>query len=577
MGILKINRLSAIFLLLFSLHAFAQNDNSKAIQKFSDAKFGIFMHWGLYSQLGYTEWSQNSFEIQADEYKKLSKSFNPVFFDANKWAQLIKASGAKYCVFTAKHHESFSMYKTSFSDYSIEKTPFKKDILAILAKSLKREKIDLGIYYSVMDWHHPDYLPRRYFDIRDASTAKISLYKDFFKNQVIELIEKFEPSILWFDGEWENTHDSIETIDILNSIKTRNSNILINNRLSRYYRGDFQTPENVVPATGLKDKNGNPLVWEVCHTINDSWGYNPYSKEFLSERDIIRMLIDIVSKGGNLLLNIGPKPDGSIQSEFSERLEALGRWLNINGEAIFETQASIFPSLPFYGRSTTKGNNIYLHVFMKPKNGILKLPLLKNNILKIYTLKEQKKLDYKIVNQQIEINLPEKLYDNNASVIKIETDSKPQLADVLPIFETENCIELSPENGVLTLESKGLKVEQYYDKLRIKKWTSKHNDITLEWNFETKDAKFMDMKLLAANVFEKGGDCKIQIVIDDYFFSNTLPQREPWTYANKYIYDGVNFQKVFLKEGKHRVIFKTLLTDEQQIIFDKIILIPSTN
>jgi alpha-L-fucosidase len=572
---MKINKIFLFAVFIFVLpQLYAQSDKNEALKRFKDAKLGIFIHWGLYSQIGYTEWCQNNFEIQAENYKQLAETFNPKNFNSDEWAKLIKSSGAKYCVFTAKHHEGFSMYNTSFSDYSINNTPYKKDILGMLAKSLKNNNIELGIYYSVMDWYHPDYLPRRYFDKRDITNANTGRYKLFFRNQVMELIEKYNPSILWFDGEWENTHDSTETVDILNSIYSKKSNILINNRLSRYYKGDFQTPENVIPATGIKDDRGEPLIWEVCHTINDSWGYNPYSKEFLSERDIIRTLIDVVSKGGNLLLNIGPAPDGKIQTEFVERLNALGKWLSVNGESIYETDASVFPFLPFYGRSTTKGDKIYIHVFMKPKSGKLNIPLLNNKILEVYTLNDKRKLNYKIANQQIEIELPEKLYDNNASVIVVKLDSKPQPADVLPVFEVDNNIELSPENGLMPLDTKGLKAEQYYDKLRIRKWTAKQNDITIEWNFETKTEKFFNMKLFAANAFEKGGDCKIQIAIDNQNYTNVLPQREPWSYANKYIYDGVDFGKILLKEGKHKIIFKTSLIEDQQIIFEKILLTP---
>ncbi len=541
---------------------------------FQDAKFGIFIHWGLYSQIGYTEWCQNHFEIQADDYVKLEKTFNPKKYDPNAWAALIKASGAKYCVITSKHHEGFSMYDSRFSDYSIMNTPYKKDILAMLAKSLKSENINFGIYYSVMDWHHPDYLPRRYFDKRPAAKADISKYKEFFKNQVGELIDKYQPKLLWFDGDWENTHDSIETMNVVSMMKLKKPDLLFNNRLSRFSQGDFKTPENTVPATGLKDENGKALVWEVCHTINDSWGYDPFSNEFMSERDLIRLLVDIVSKGGNLLLNIGPKPDGSIQNEFVERLEAMGKWLAKNGESIYRTQASIFPDLSFYGRSTTKNNSIFLHVFMLPENEVVSVPLLKNTIKKIYTLKDSKTLKYTIENNQILITLNKNSVDINDEVIVIECDTKPELANVLPSYSTELPIELNCENIKIPLENKGLKAEQYFNKMRIRKWTAKQNDIEVEWNFETNTDQVFSIQLHAANALEKGGDCFIVLSIDGQEKIGMLKQRMPWTYVNKYIFDGIKLDDTILKAGKHKIKLKAVLKDDQQLVFEKIIFKP---
>jgi len=547
----------------------AQNDK---IAWFRDAKFGIFIHWGLYSQIGYTEWCQNHFEMQADDYVTLAKTFNPIKYDANAWTSLIKASGAKYCVITSKHHEGFSMYDTRFSDYSIMQTPYKKDVLGMLANTLKKEKINFGIYYSVMDWHHPDYLPRRYFDRRSVSTANFANYKIFFKNQVGELIDNYQPKLMWFDGEWENTHDSLETVDIVNMMRLKQPDILFNNRLSRFSHGDFRTPENIVPATGLKDEKGNPIAWEVCHTINDSWGYDPYSNEFLSERDLIRMLIDIVSKGGNLLLNIGPKPDGSIQTEFIERLNGLGKWLSKNGESIYGTDASIFPNLPFYGRSTTKGNKIFLHVFMQPKNGILPIPMLKNKIAKVYTLVDSKPLNYKIENNQIQINLSKNSFDVNANMIVIETHEKPEIANILPIFPVENTIELNCENGNIPTENKGLEAEQYFDKMRIKKWTSKQNETWIEWKFETTKEQTFNIQINAANAYEKFGNAVFYLEIDEWLKEGQLAQREPWSFANKYVYEGVTINNITLKAGKHNIRFKANLKTDQQIIFDKIVL-----
>ena len=333
------------FSVLFSFLANAQTAVNS--QWYNDAKFGIFVHYGLYAQIGYTEWAQNHFEIQAAEYEKLQSQFAPSQFNANQWVQLFMEAGAKYLVFTAKHHEGFSMYQSKYTDFNSFKSPYSIDFLAQLSEAcLQKKGLPFGVYYSVMDWHHPDYLPRRYFDNRPKELANTNNYKLFFKNQVSEIIDRYHPSLLWFDGEWENTHDSLESVALDQMIRDKNPSILINNRLSRYVKGDFKTPENAVPATGLKSEDGKPVNWELCYTINDSWGYDPYSTEFKSARGLIRLLVDICSKGGNLLLNVGPKPDGSIQSEFQERLLAMGKKLETIRKALNSKGIVITEGIP---------------------------------------------------------------------------------------------------------------------------------------------------------------------------------------------------------------------------------------
>ncbi len=538
---------------------------------FEQARFGIFIHWGLYSQIGYTEWCQNHFEFEAADYEKLKNSFNPVNFNSEVWAKLIKESGAKYVVMTSKHHEGFCMYPSAFTDYDIENTLYKKDIIGQLKASLDKQKIPFGLYYSVMDWHHPDYLPRRYFEKRTGSGADLKNYKLYFKNQVSEIIRKYKPVVLWFDGEWENTHDSLETVELVQMMHQLKPDILFNNRLSRWGYGDFRTPENTVPATGIKDENGKPVVWETCHTINDSWGYDPFSREFMSSRDLIRILIDIASKGGNLLLNIGPKPDGSIQPEFISRLQDLGKWLNVNGESIYGTQASIFPSLPFYGRSTTGNNKVYLHLFMKPENGILEVPMLKNKILAIKTLSNHRDLTYTLKGNQIKIDLKNVITDIDATVIVIETEDTPKIDNRLPIVESASEIILTPEKAeMLPLGKQSLELRQYFDKMRIYKWNFDNQNAYLDWNFETLNNSKLNICLHAASTKETTDSIPVKLIVDNDTIPGFLPGRRPWSFMNEYIYNGVKLGTLQLNAGRHHIRLIILAPAFREAVFEKL-------
>ncbi|MBK5291884.1 MAG: alpha-L-fucosidase [Acidobacteriia bacterium] len=399
---------------------------------FRDSKFGIFIHWGPYAVIGRHEWARHRFQIPQAQYDTYARRFNPTRFDAQAWVDVAAGAGARYMVITSKHHDGFSIYQSKVSDYDMRITPYTGDPLRDLSAAAERRGIRLGFYHSIMDWHHPDYRPRRTWESGTPNEGgNLDRYIDFMKEQLRELLTGYgNVAVLWFDGEWEHTTQEMRSDEIFDFIRSISPNTLINDRLYKREpgnRADFGTPEQFVPATGMRDPSGKPVLWESCVTINnDSWGYNQYETEFKTTRDLIRMLIEVVSKGGNLLLNVGPMPDGRIQGEFVTRLQAMGDWMRVNGEAIYETTASPFPRLPFFGRVTAKGNKLYLHVFDWPASGVLRLPGLNNLIHSARLLADPAaRVNTSREGDDIVIQVPAAAPDPVASVVELVLDGAP--------------------------------------------------------------------------------------------------------------------------------------------------------
>ena len=366
-----------------------------------DARFGMFIHWGLYAvpagewgdntNLG--EWIRKKAEIPIDTYDEYVAQFNPVKFDADAWVKLAKRAGMKYITITSKHHDGFCLWPSAQTDYDIASTPFKRDVLRELTDACNTHGVRMTFYHSIMDWHHPDYLPRMDWEreTRPAEGADYGRYVAYMKAQLKELVERYDPGLIWFDGEWEDSWTHEMGIDMYEYLRDLKPDILVNNRVdkgrrssegltaSRTFRGDFCTPEQHIPPTGLPG-----VDWESCMTMNQHWGWNKTDKKWKSTENLIRKLVDIASKGGNFLLNVGPKADGTFPEAAIERLDAIGRWMDTNSESIYGTAASPFAESP-WGRCTQKtlpdGNTrLYLHVFDWPKNGRLAVPVM-NRIL----------------------------------------------------------------------------------------------------------------------------------------------------------------------------------------------------
>jgi alpha-L-fucosidase len=364
---------------------------------YRDAKFGMFIHWGPYSVASVeASWPimrpSKQFPISELEYRALPAKFNPVHFDPYAWIALAKSAGQRYIVFTTKHHDGFCMFDSAYTDYQITKTPYGKDIVAQLAEACHREHMPLGFYYSPPDMNHPAFRDTS----QPASTnwngeptrEQWPLYLQYMELQLRELLTRYgDVALIWFDGLYnQRKYDGYRMQQVIRSLQP---NTLINNRIG--IPGDFETPEQFLPAaipvkgatldfdhraTGTKPGYVPPpedfRLWETCMTINNTWAYNKNDRDFKSAKDLIRTLVEVASKGGNFLLNVGPEPDGTIQPEFQERLRTIGKWLAVNGEAIYGTTYGPLQTLSF-GRTTAKGKDIYLHVFDWPSSGELSL------------------------------------------------------------------------------------------------------------------------------------------------------------------------------------------------------------
>lgn len=403
---------------------------------FREARFGLFIHWGVYSLVGKGEWLQETAKIPTKEYVKLYPQFDPSQFNAAEWVALAKRAGQKYLVITTKHHDGFCMFDSKLTDYDIMNTPVKRDVLKELADECHKQGVRLGFYYSIMDWHHPDYLPRRKWEKdRSAEGADFDRYVEYMRGQLRELMTNYgRIEILWFDGGWERKkpEDTKKFQDIIQMARQLQPHMLVNDRAN--IGGDFDTPEQHVPASGVVNAQGKPMLWEACMTMTTGhgafaptawWGYDRYETVFKPADELIQKLVDIASKGGNFLLNIGPEPTGKIRAQEAERLEAVGRWMAKYHDAIYGTTASPFRLLPFFGRVTQKGSTLYVHVFDWPKDQTLRLPGLKTEVAAAHVMgSPANKIDVSRrrseLGDETVLRLPAKPTDPVASVMVVE-------------------------------------------------------------------------------------------------------------------------------------------------------------
>jgi alpha-L-fucosidase len=321
------------------------------LESWKDARFGMFIHWGPVSLKG-TEigWSRGK-EIPVDEYDALYKQFNPVKFNADEWVKLAKDAGAKYIIFTSKHHDGFCMWDTKYSDHNIMNSPFKRDVMKELAKACKKQGMALGFYHSTTDWYNPDFpLTSPGGSVR-RPTSNLDRYTEYLKNQSVEIIENYGPLlVMWYDVPQE--FDSIRGQGVINRIREIQPDILVNNRTGA--KGDFDTPEQQV-GTFQNDR-----AWETCMTIGRQWAWKP-NDEVKSLEQCLHSLIRSAGGDGNLLFNVGPKPDGTIEPLQAERLREMGKWLEKYGYTVYETRGGPYKPTD-WGVSTRKGNRIFLHV-----------------------------------------------------------------------------------------------------------------------------------------------------------------------------------------------------------------------
>ncbi len=341
---------------------------------FDTARFGMFIHWGLSSVHGWElSWPlvggvsslAQGQSVSIDRYYAGARVFDPQHYDPRQWARLARRLGMQYAVLTTKHHEGFAMFDTQRSDFSVMHAPYGKDIVRAYVDAFRAEGLRIGMYFSLSDWHHPDYppfteaaKPYDFFKLPQPTPAQWARYLDVLFGQVRELLTNYgRVDVLWFDGQWERQPEQWKASELCALIRSLQPDILINDRLPG--GGDFDTPEQFIPA------QPPGRAWETCMTINESWGYNRSDTQHKSPRQLIHALCEVAGKGGNLLLNVSPMGDGRLPSEQVERLEAVAQWMAGNSESIIGTTPGLEP-WQFYGPSTRKGDTIYLHLLMKP-------------------------------------------------------------------------------------------------------------------------------------------------------------------------------------------------------------------
>ena len=414
-------------------------ENLEARQWFQDARFGLFVHWGVYSLLGDGEWVMNNQNIPVDAYEKLPAFFNPIGFDARQWVAMAKDAGMKYITITSRHHDGFSMFDTSANDYNIvDGTPFKRDVLKELAEACREEGIKLFFYYSLLDWHHDDYFPRgrtgRGIPGRSDS-GNWDDYIAFMKKQLTELLTNYgEIGGIWFDGHWDQKEWDGKSYgkllvdwhydEIYKLIHDLQPQALIgnNHHLAPIEGEDFQMFEKDLPGHnttgwGTDASAIGTLPLEVCETINGSWGFNLQDRSHKSEADLIRYIVRAAGYGSNLLLNVGPMPDGRIQPEHLESLHQMGEWLRRNGATIYGTRRG--PVSPTDAMaSTQKGKTVYLHL-LDPQQDVIFLEGFEGRIGSIRLRADQSDVAYERSRYGLLLKVPAAKRDPVDTIVEI--------------------------------------------------------------------------------------------------------------------------------------------------------------
>lgn len=469
-----------------------------------EARFGMFIHWGLYAVPAGTykgkrtgnigEWIMHDLKIPVADYAGLAKQFDPEQFNADEWVAIAKDAGMKYIVMTAKHHEGFAMFHTKVDNFNIfDGTPFKRDPIAEMATACKKAGLKFGVYYSqAQDWHHEG--GGAYGGHWDkAQDGDLHEYvKKVAAPQVDELLTKYHPAVLWWDTD---VAMSPEDIKALTASFSKDPGLIANNRLGNGVPGDTQTPEQYIPPKGYPGKD-----WETCMTMNDTWGYKSFDKNFKTTTTLVRNLIDIASKGGNYLLNVGPEPTGLIPSPEIDRLKEVGKWLKSNGKSIYATSSSPYQHLEFNGRATVKGKSLFLNVFEWPDSGLV-LKGLQTPVSSCQALVGGQKLTVtKDANGDLLIQKPT-VIDPISTALELKLKALPSVIEPEPI--------LTPQpSGNFLLNATDAKLEG--DKVQVEGenvgfWTNQNDAVTWKFTVPEKNAGSFQAKLRYSCAPDTGG------------------------------------------------------------------------
>lgn len=403
----------------------------KRMEWFEEAKLGIFIHWGIYAVNGVSEsWSFYNNYLPYEEYMNQTKGFTASKYNPKEWLDLIQESGARYTVLTTKHHDGVALWDTKASDLSVVKsTPAGKDLVAPFVEEVRKHGLKLGFYYSLLDWSHPDYPNKTKTETRyKDDPARWNKFVQFNFAQLAELNKTWKPDLYWFDGDWEQSAEAWNSKGIVDLLRSTNPNVIINSRIQGY--GDYATPEQGVPVVRPKDK-----YWELCMTMNDSWGFQHADTNYKTPHILLRTFVDCLSMGGNLLLDIGPKEDGTIPEEQVAILKEFGRWIKKHKEAVYETRAGI-PAEHFQGYTTLNkaGDILYLYLPYRP-NGPIEIKGLMNKVNRVWVVGNGAMLPFKIHNKSywsqvpgnLYIEVPERVQDEQITVLAVLLDGPIKL------------------------------------------------------------------------------------------------------------------------------------------------------
>jgi alpha-L-fucosidase len=409
---------------------------------FDRAALGMFIHWGHVSQRGWEiSWPLVGGSpalpacqvVPAATYHESAKTFAPRPHSARGWLDLARRAGARYAVFTAKHHDGFALYPTRLSDFSIASSPYDGDLVAEFVQATRDAGLRVGLYFSLCDWHHPDYpafedtdRPYTRFLQRRPSAEQWERYLSFLFGQVRELLTGYGPiDLIWFDGGWERSAEEWRARELHDLVHSLQPDILINDRLPGF--GDFDTPEQFIPPQP-RDRR-----WETCLTQNRSWAYNPSDRDYKSPRELVHALCEVVGRGGNLLLNVSPSGSGDLPPEQVERFERIAGWMSAYGESILDTEPGLEP-WQFYGPSTRRGNRVFLHLLLRPYESLTVRGLRVKRVRRVRELRSGVELEVSsrmpILDElfspdpsgELVIQVPERLLDPLATVLEIELD-----------------------------------------------------------------------------------------------------------------------------------------------------------
>ena len=519
-----------------------KNQDNKRIEWFMDAKFGLFIHWGLYSIPagvwkgkeipGIGEWIMNHAKIPVKEYEKLAEKFNPVKFNADNWVKMAKEAGMKYVVITAKHHDGFAMYHSKASSYNIvDATPFKRDPMKELADACKKYGLRFGFYYSqTQDWHEPNAAGNDW-DFNGDNPPNFTQYlNDKVIPQVKELLTNYGPiSVLWFDTpRFMTLQQSKELADLVHKLQPA---CLIDGRIGNNM-GDFQTKgDNKIP-TGATSSD-----WDTPATMNDTWGYKKNDHNWKSVQQLIRAVVEVASKGGTYLLNVGPTSEGVIPQPSIDRLHKVGKWMDKNGDAIYGTRMSPFISEPAWGEVTVKSGKMFLQVFDWPKDGKLKLYGLRNKVIKASLLANNKELlfiqkeDKALDHQELIINVPARAPDSAVSVVELDIDGnadvnnqieqQPNGAIILNGIQAD--IHKSPDSSQIKIDDTGI-----IDWLNPESWADWEFVVTKPGTFEVSLGSFEVKKGTGRNrksIYEGGHKLSLSIASQNLNFKTDVEKK----------------------------------------------------